>query len=110
MVKLWEIAVAIHFWLFLLLVCVLWLDFTYIKQVLSIPVMCLVNQLHEVVFSCPSKFVDENDLAGLEKCSKLTKLVIHGMEWNTLEIKGGSFNTLLELDISRLFIYVLFYF
>lgn len=110
MVKLWEIAVAIHFWLFLLLLCVLWLDFTYIKQVLSIPVIFLVNQLHEVVFSCPSKFLDDNDLASLEKCSKLTKLVIHGMEWNTLEIKGGSFNTLLELDISRFFIYVLFYF
>lgn len=68
-----------------------------------------MNQLQEVALFCFSELVDENDLARLGKCSKLNKLVISGTEWKSLDIKGGLFNTLLELDISRFFICILFY-
>lgn len=44
---------------------------------------------------------DENELMGLEKCKKLTKLTILGTEWSSIRFKNGMFNTVEELDISR---------
>lgn len=60
-----------------------------------------MNQLQGVALFCFIELVDEDDLARLGKCSKLNKLVIFGTEWKSLDIKGGLFNTLIELDISR---------
>lgn len=39
---------------------------------------------------------------GLEKCKKLSKLIIMGTEWSSIHFNNGMFNTVEELDISRI--------
>ena len=44
--------------------------------------------------------IDQNELFNLEKCPKLTVIHLEGSDWDSFTIHDGTFNTVLEMDIS----------
>ena len=55
----------------------------------------------EVVRTWLTLWLDQNELYNLEKCPKLTVIRLEGVEWDSFTIHAGTFNSVVEMDISR---------